>query len=161
MVAHCLLLAFGAGWHPYFKLDSQSVNDLSLELPEVNLVHCNDRMLPTGTEESYTDFSTSKEIESTQLDTCFRVLNIDKKAIVSLVNKEHQLSIWQDAKHYPYVQIYTPDDRASIAIEPMTCNVNAFNNQNGLLSIAPNEVHTLDFGVTLKAIKKTENKPQS
>jgi aldose 1-epimerase len=31
-----------------------------------------------------------------------------------------------------YLQLYTPEDRKSIAIEPMSCIANAFNNGEGL-----------------------------
>ncbi len=40
---------------------------------------------------------------------------------------------------YEYVQLYTAPDRNSIAIEPMTCEPNAFNNKMGLKILAPKE----------------------
>ena len=49
-------------------------------------------------------------------------------------------------KHYPYLQIYTPPHRKSIAIENLTSAPDSFNNGIGLLVIEPN--HTLEFSTT-------------
>ena len=38
-----------------------------------------------------------------------------------------------------YLQLYTPDHRQSIAIEPMTAEPNAFNSGNGLSILNPTE----------------------
>ena len=146
-------MPIGWGWHPYFKLEDQLVDDLNLKLSKVNQINCDARMIPLGTEQLYTDFSTSKTIHSTQLDTCFRSIEEQNKVLVSLESQDHQLSIWQNAKHYPFVQIYTPDDRKSIAIEPMTCGVNAFNNQatsnSLLLEVISSSASTIVFLICL------------
>ena len=42
---------------------------------------------------------------------------------------------------------YIPPDRSSIALEPMTCKANAFNNGDGLITLAPGESFEGSFGV--------------
>jgi aldose 1-epimerase len=49
-------------------------------------------------------------------------------------------------KQYPYLQIYTPPHRKSIAIENLTSAPDSFNNGIGLLIIEPN--HTQEFSTT-------------
>ncbi|MCB0643138.1 MAG: hypothetical protein KDC44_15925, partial [Phaeodactylibacter sp.] len=50
---------------------------------------------------------------------------------------------------YNFLQVFTPDHRQSIAIEPMTCNVDAFNNREGLIVLKPGEAHAASFGLRL------------
>lgn len=50
---------------------------------------------------------------------------------------------------FNYLQLFTPAHRKSIAIEPMTCNINAFNNKEGLIILEPEEVLDLSFGIKL------------
>ena len=44
---------------------------------------------------------------------------------------------------YPYLQLYTPPDRKSIAIENLSSAPNCFNNGIGLLKLAPGESKTM------------------
>jgi len=53
-------------------------------------------------------------------------------------------------REYNYLQVFIPPDRMSIAIEPMTCNANAFNNKDGLITLSPGEVLTTVCGIELK-----------
>ena len=59
--------------------------------------------------------------------------------------------MWQEAGPgaYRYLQVYTPPGRESIAIEPMTCAPNAFNNGMGLIRLDPGEAFTASFGISL------------
>ena len=41
-----------------------------------------------------------------------------------------------------YLQIYTPEHRQSIAIEPMTCIANSFNNKIGFTELTPGKTDT-------------------
>lgn len=40
-------------------------------------------------------------------------------------------------RQFPFFQVFTPPHRESIALEPMSCNVDAFNNGQGLVSLEP------------------------
>jgi len=40
---------------------------------------------------------------------------------------------------FPFFQVFTPPHRESVALEPMSCNVDAFNNKQGLVSLAPDK----------------------
>ncbi|MEZ9134254.1 aldose 1-epimerase, partial [Vibrio breoganii] len=52
---------------------------------------------------------------------------------------------YQQDESYPFVQLYTPTSEQSIAIEPMTCPADAFNNQIGLLTLSPNQSQTFTW----------------
>lgn len=146
-------IPIGFGWHPYFKLDTEKVNDLKMQLPDCQFVKVNNRMMPTGETQDYLTFSDLTKIGDTTLDNCFILNNSDKeKATITLQSETTTLNIWQETKAFPYFQIYTPDSRESIAIEPMTCNVDAFNNGNGLWVLESGVEEVMEFGVEFQIV---------
>lgn len=63
--------------------------------------------------------------------------------------KKVQLEIRPD-KQYPYLQIYTPPHRNSIAIENLSAAPDAFNNKMGLITLQPGEniIFTTTYKIT-------------
>jgi aldose 1-epimerase len=61
------------------------------------------------------------------------------------------LRIEPDAR-YPYLQIYIPDNRQSIAIENLSAAPDAFNNKIGLLELEPYQQNqfSTSYTITLK-----------
>lgn len=121
------------GWHPYFKL-GKKINELWLEINEENMVEFDERLIPTGELVSDGRFSEPALIGDTELDNCYRLRSPLLGAACRLVNEEEgiQLSILTD-ESYPYLQLYTPPHRNSIAIENISATPDAFNNGMGLL----------------------------
>jgi aldose 1-epimerase len=76
------------------------------------------------------------------------------KAVTELISNDQNihLNIWQETgrNKYEYLVIYTPPDRKSIAIEPMTSNVNSFNNGESLIQLAPGKEYSSSFGIYLE-----------
>ena len=138
----------GLGWHPYFRISEKS-DDTSLQMPDCQLIIIDDRMLPTGEKRAFKDFETLKKIDSTFLDNGFYINNQDENAEVTLQSKLGKLIYWQEtgAAKWNYVQVFTPPHRQSIAIEPMTCNMDAFNNKDGLVLLTPQATLKGKFGV--------------
>ena len=54
-------------------------------------------------------------------------------------------------RSYPYLQVYTPDHRQSIAIENLSAAPDAFNNRMGLVTLEPD--HTKTFSTRYKITK--------
>ncbi len=146
-------MPFGDGWHPYFKLDSPSIDDLEMITPPVRYLVNNNRNVPTGELVSFLDFFQGASLAQTNLDHGFKLLQSNGKAKTILRNPltKTAIKIWQQAgeQQYDYLQIYTPNDRKTIAIEPMTCAANAFNNNLGTIIIAPKETWTSKYGVAI------------
>lgn len=141
-------IPFGFGWHPYFSLSDQ-VEATMLQLPALDLIGIDQRMIPTGKRYAYQEFKTSKPIGATVLDNCFATpINEENKIHIQLEGSKGTLKYWQEnqAGAYSFVQLFTPPHRNSIAIEPMTCNVDAFNNQEGLLKLEPGQSSSASFG---------------
>ena len=76
-------------------------------------------------------------LKNVSLDNCFLLTN-PGKSVCTLKNNELQLTIVPDAS-YPFLQVYTPSHRKSIAIENLSAAPNAFNNNLGLVFLEPNK----------------------
>ena len=153
----------GLGWHPYFIL-TPSVNETQLQMPHGSLkIDIDERMLPTGKKENYTDFDTLKPISETVLDNGFYLKedlkgNENNKGIKETIiadisaHNSRKLIFWQETGpgKFNFLQVFTPPHRKSIAIEPMTCNIDAFNNKDGLVLLSPNAEMEGKFGINFE-----------
>lgn len=125
------------GWHPYFSFGGP-VNALQLCFKSEALVNLNEQLIPTGTFTPHQDYAAFNTIGDTSFDHCF-LLNTTAAQPLCILKDEVQqlqLEIYPGAS-YPYLQIYTPPHRNSIAIENLSALPDAFNNNTGLLVLAP------------------------
>lgn len=143
----------GLGWHPYFKINHSSVNNWKLKLPTLYNIPLNERMLPKEEYQNFAQFSSFKEIGSLELDHSFVIEPNGQTSKVYLrpADETYELVYWQESREgkYPYIQLFIPPTRDSIAIEPMTCSVDAFNNKKGLIVLQAGEEFQGAFGVSL------------
>ena len=117
---------WGYGTHPYFRFDELSEVELSIPF-DAELAVDPERLLPIrlGPVTQEHDFTRPRRIGETVLDTAFTD-PLTREWAVSLHGDGRTIEIWGDATTQ-WVQVFTPPTRASIAIEPMTCGPNAFN----------------------------------
>jgi len=120
---------FGVGWHPYFCLPSRNIDNFKLTVKSGKSLIVDEQMIPVGSEE-WTGMQ-DEPLGGKALDSGFqieepcgedglhRTLLRDPESHVTLV-------LWQD-RSFPFLQIYTPPTRDSIAIEPMSHPTNGFN----------------------------------
>jgi aldose 1-epimerase len=91
----------------------------------------------------------ARPVGDTFLDNCFALKPEIVSAACELYNRATgiKLSFFPDAG-YPYLQIYTPPGRDSIAIENLSGAPDCFNNKMGLLLLQPG--HSQIFTVRYK-----------
>ena len=125
------------GWHPYFTFGS-AIDELQFEFQSKEMVEFNEALIPTGKLLPYQEFGSLKKIGDTFFDNCFTVNFAECQPMCVLRDKVQkiQLEIYPD-KSYPYLQIYTPPHRKSIAIENLSAVPDAFNNGTGLIILQP------------------------
>ena len=125
------------GWHPYFNLEGR-VNDWLLSFRSKKNLAFNENLIPTGQMIETDKFYFPRKIDDEFFDHCFLLEPFSDSPAVILENpKNHlRLSFFPD-KQYPYLQIYTPEDRASIAIENLSGAPDCFNNGIGLIILEP------------------------
>ncbi len=133
-------MPFGIGWHPYFVLD-QKLTQLKVDVGALNHVELDGKQIPTGNEKR---MSNTAQLTQMNLDDCFRYAETPYQLILS--SDRYQLKVTQD-NQFQFLQIFTPPDRASIAIEPMTCGVNALNTKDGLIELNPGETRRFQIAV--------------
>jgi galactose mutarotase-like enzyme len=152
---------FGIGFHPYFTVGTDVVDDALLTVPAERWIATDDRCLPIGERlvgESGLDFRHGRRVDARRLDTAFTALRPDwrGRAVVALRRREpaRAVSVWMD-DGFRYVQIYTGDTlepverrRRGIAIEPMTCPANAFRSGTDLIRLEPGASWRGSWGVS-------------
>lgn len=136
------------GWHPYFLLGGK-VDEWHLQFHAAAIVEFNEQLIPTGQVLPYNTFDNPRPIGDTFLDNCFVLKTGALHPACELVNPVSGLSVafYPDAS-YPYLQIYTPPSRQSIAIENLSGAPDCFNNKMGLLILSPG--HSQTFTVKYK-----------
>lgn len=128
------------GWHPYFKL-GEKVDNLKVQMNTKQLVEFDARLLPTGKILPFDRFGSPESFCDTSFDHCFLLNeNADSACVLRDEAEGLELKIIPD-KSYPYLQIYTPSDRESIAVENLSSAPDAFNNGMGLIVAKPGEIY--------------------
>ncbi|HTI89524.1 MAG TPA: aldose 1-epimerase [Puia sp.] len=136
------------GWHPYFQLGGK-VNDWLLQFHSTAIVEFDERLVPTGKLLFYDAFKGLKQLGDTFLDNCFTLKPDIVGAACEIRNPANGLSVsFFPDPSYPYLQIYTPPTRDSIAIENLSGAPDCFNNKMGLLILPPG--HSQIFTVRYK-----------
>lgn len=145
-----MVFPFAMGFHPYFQI-SPSIETCHLDLPQVEKLCIDDRMIPTG---AVTHMAKTKLISllDKNYDECFRFSSLKETASIRLYDEKKELIIWQQTGHYGlnYMQIYTPPHRKSIAIEPMTSAIDGLNTLQGGWILKPEERREVEWGIVLK-----------
>ena len=126
------------GWHPYFTL-GRCINDLAMQMYVSGKLVFDNELLPTGKTESFKQFEKPTPIGETVFDNCF-IVKKGAKTALQLTNVENGITLKiKPHSAYPYLQIYTPPQRQSIAIENLSSAPDAFNNKMGLVVLDKNK----------------------
>jgi aldose 1-epimerase len=155
---------YGAGFHPYLRLDPDHIDGLELQSPAATHYRSDDRMIPIGRAPvagTDFDFRTPRVIAGTQMDTAFTDLErgTDGRATVTLRDPATRatVALWCD-ESYGYLMIFTGDAlpdahrrRTGLAVEPMTAAPNAFRSGDGLLVLDPGASSSGSWGISATA----------
>jgi aldose 1-epimerase len=143
---------YAAGWHPYFRLGTGSIDELELTIPARSVIRTNADLIPLAGAEAHglpgtdaPDFRDGRAIGEAVLDTCYSdlVAGDDGKSRTLLNNPGtgQTLEILQESGH---MHVFTGDTlrrdrRRSIALEPVEVPTNSFNNPDltDQLTLAP------------------------
>lgn len=142
----------GVGFHPYFTVGRESIDEAEVEIPARRYLEFGDRLVPTGkvltVEGSAWDYRHPRRIDRARFNHCYLDLVRDpgRWCVVSLrdphTNRCVQVAMDQA---FTAVVVYTGDaiagaPRRALAIEPMTCATDAFNHPEwGLTRLAPGQ----------------------
>jgi aldose 1-epimerase len=125
------------GWHPYFRLGGR-LNGWELQFEAEAMLAFDDKLIPTGKLLPYDHFNQGAVIGDTIMDNCFLLKTSPGQPACTVRNPGNNIrvSLFADAG-YPYLQIFIPDHRESIAIENISSAPDSFNNGMGLTMLEP------------------------
>ena len=132
---------FNLGWHPYFS--TTNLFNSTLLLNSYKKIVVNNNMIPVNEEEI--NWEKPIKIENKTFDDCY-VLNNNS---ITFKTPEYQFE-FSFSTTENYLQLYTPLNRKTIAIEPQTAPANSFNNGKGIQVLKPNESYNLNWNINLK-----------
>lgn len=155
----------GAGFHPYFQVGTELVDEAYVEIPAREVVEFGPDLLPTGrivpVQGGEWDFRGRRRIGGARFNHCYTglVQKMCGRCEVRLENAsgDRWVRVWMEPI-FEYLVIYTgdtipaPHARRALAIEPMTCATDAFNRKEwGLRILDPGQSLTGRFGVQASA----------
>jgi aldose 1-epimerase len=133
------------GWHPYFTFGGK-IDNLQLQFHASAELEYDADLIPTGATKTVTRFRTPEYLGDTQLDNGFALDFTQPQPLCTLTDPDTGMSIqFHPDRSYPYLQLYTPPHRNSIAIENLSAAPDVFNNRMGLITLEPD--HTRTFSV--------------
>lgn len=142
------LIPVADGWHPYFRI-GETINDLMLAFHASAILDYDEQLIPTGTTTPNSRWSVAERIGDTSLDNGYLLDFGQPEPLCTLSDPASGISVTLHPDHsYPYLQIYTPPHRQSIALENLSAPPDAFNNGIGLVVLEPD--HTKTFSTRYK-----------
>lgn len=142
------IIPMADGWHPYFMLGT-SIDDCLLSFTCKGQLEYDADLLPTGKLISAHAFDKGKLLNGIALDNGY--LMHEKENFCTIENAMYKLIV-TPINNYPYLQLYTPPDRKSIAIENLSGAPDCFNNKMGLQYLQPQQ--KIIFETAYQFIKK-------
>lgn len=147
-------ILFSDGWHPYYYLNN-SIDNFVIEFNADEKLELNEFNIPNGVINKLNNNSHHRiELKNINLDDLFRYSSSNAVNLIDIIPEKssYKISIWQESGNnkYNYLVLYTPPDRKSIAIEPMTSSIDAFNNKDGLIILKPGETWSASMGFSLQ-----------
>jgi len=148
-------MLFSEGWHPYYTFDD-CVDDCTVEFMPNEKIELDTFNIPDGKKIQFNLAHHHKiDLKNKKLDDVFKFLTLKDRNEIILTSKKKNdsLIIWQQAglDKYNYLVLYTPPDRKSIAIEPITSNINSFNSKEDVIILEAGSKWNSSFGFkTLK-----------
>lgn len=148
---------FGYAAHPYLTVGETAVDDVSITVPAAAYLEVDDRLLPirvSPVEGTENDLRGGQPLGTTVLDTAFTDLDRgeDGRWRVKLSRGDRHAELWGDAT-MTWIQVFTGEEYRdlSLAIEPMTCGPDAFNEgptHDGVIVLEPGKSYTGRWGLS-------------
>lgn len=134
-------LPFNVGWHPYFI--SSNLHNSFLTIQSNKKLVFDKHMIPTKIED--VSINGSIQIKDKRFDDCF-ILNTNN---IGFKTPNYYINLSSSSKEN-YLQVYTLNEKHSIAIEPITGPASSFNHKRGLQILDPDEIYEVNWKIKLE-----------
>ncbi len=133
------------GYHPYLRLPGSARASWQVQLPAMEHLALDQRMIPTGAREPMAAASRAFELADTSWDDGFAVLEQPARFAICAAGRGIALELLEG---YPFAQIYAPPGHDFICFEPMTAPTNALRSGDGLSVVQPGDQYRAVFRVS-------------
>jgi len=150
---------YGAGFHPYLTLGTDTIDELILAAPGAGYLESDARGIPTAVRPAAGtpwDYCAPRPIGGARLDTGYTDLRRDSDGLarvrLATADGQRAVTLWMDGA-YGYLMLFTGDtlataaQRRGLAAEPMTCAPNALASGDGLVRLEPGQSHRAVWGL--------------
>jgi len=147
------------GWHPYFQL-GETIDTATLQFNSKTQLEFDDNLVPTGKQIRNSKWFKGDSLANVFLDNAF-LLNMDEPMPHCTLKDDLlglALHIYPE-RSYPYLQIYTPPHRKSIAIENLSSAPDAFNNKMGLIELGPEDSQAFQTRYRIESLSSNNDAP--
>ncbi|AXE38965.1 aldose 1-epimerase family protein [Acidipropionibacterium virtanenii] len=145
-------IPFGYAPHPYLVAGPGVIDDWRVSAPFGTYLVTDDRLLPiqlASVARRPEDLRAGNRFGDRVLDTAYTGATETGRWQVEIRNGDATRVLWADPE-LGWAQVYTPGDRRSLAVEPMTCGPDAFNEgptHDSMLRLAPGDEIHLRWGI--------------
>ncbi|SFC79391.1 aldose 1-epimerase [Nocardioides terrae] len=149
---------YASGAHPYLRAGAGPVDGWTVELPaSVRILTDAERLLPVdteGVEGTPYDLRAPRPLGDLVLNHAYGRLARDEHGRTTTRLRAPEgtgVELWVD-EHHDWLMVYTADDvpataRRSLAVEPMTAPIDAFNSGVDLVRLEPGQRFSASWGV--------------
>lgn len=132
---------FTLGWHPYFYTTDLYKSSINFKSDKKYV--CNEQQIITAT--TALDLEMPFKLKDVKLDDGFPLETNE----IDFSTPKYDLNIRSSSKEN-FMQLYTPENRNAIAIEPMTGAADNFNNKIGLQTLQPNDTYLVKWNIAIE-----------
>ncbi len=151
---------FGIGAHPYLRVGAHPAADLTITVAGATRAVVDEKMIPQSLEAvagTHLDLRNGRRVGDLKADVALTDLDVVDGKVAHRLSAPDGTAVvlWAD-EVFGWVQVYAPDNfpgpglpdqRVAIAVEPMTCAVDALNSGNGLLHLEPSSSWSASWGL--------------
>lgn len=127
----------GFGWQPYFTF-GEPLGTSHLTLPSLQHLPVDERRIPSGDPEPFSEFRSPASIGERRFDDGFRFTGDERAITLTCPTHRRTLTLTCESA-FDYLQLFSHPNGTSLAVAPMTCAADAFNNGLGIRIVRPGE----------------------
>ncbi|MFK7748591.1 MAG: aldose 1-epimerase [Kordia sp.] len=139
---------FTLGWHPYFK--SEDLYNSYLRFKSTKKLKFDNQLIPLDIE-AYTQ-TEALQIKDSKLDDCYILSDNEVEFVTPTYNMKISTTSIDN-----FLQLYTPEKRNTIAIEPMTGVSDSLNNKIGLQILDVGKTYEVSWNIIIENLTKNMN----
>lgn len=136
------------GFHPYLALPELSRSDWQLELPAMHKLVLDPRGIPTGDKQAFGGFNA--RLGESSFDDGFALM--EERTSFSVAGAARRVSV-DFLEGYRYAQVFAPNDKNYLAIEPMTAPTSALTSNHGLRVVGPGQRLRAVFRIRIDGVQ--------